>query len=142
MIIEILQILPPEGEVKHLGQFISFNNATHVELITASNVHGQHSRATGRILLRDRFKLFDATVTPPFLNASCAWKMPEKQEIPERKRRRRTPDSQLEDATTVPNSKTLPSTTQTATPPSTKFQVTILKTCWNHGLTTWCAQSR
>ena len=56
-----IEILPPEGKTKYLGQLSTFQNAVKVELSHRQKLMSPESP------LRDRLKLFDGTLTPSLL---------------------------------------------------------------------------
>ena len=65
-----IEILPPEGKIKFLGQLITFENAVQVEFEHRFKCAWATSRSHRQELTspkyppRDRLKLFDDTVTP------------------------------------------------------------------------------
>ena len=89
-----IEILPPEGKIEHLSQFITFKNAVQVEFDHCTKCawatftsHRQDLTSPPYHPLRDRLKLLDATVTPPLLYASRTWTMTEEMKKNSRQRK-------------------------------------------------------
>ena len=68
-------VIPPlEEKIKYLGQLITFKNAVQVEFehrAWATFTSDRQELTSPEYPLRDRLKLFDATVKPSILCASC-----------------------------------------------------------------------
>ena len=78
-----IEILPLQGQIKHLGQLIIFNNAVQVEFdhrtTCAWATFTSHIRelTSPKYPLKDRLNLFGATVTPSVFYASGTWRVTE-----------------------------------------------------------------
>ena len=76
-----IEILPPRGKVKYLGQLITIKNAVQVEFehrikcVWSTFTTHRLELTSPKYPLRDRLKLFDATVTPSLFYASGTWTM-------------------------------------------------------------------
>ena len=136
-----VEILPPEGETKHLGQLITFKNAVQVEL----EHHTKYAWAkftssparvdVTKVPLWDTLKLFDANVAPSHLYATRTWTMMEelRKMLQTTQRRMTTTDVEHHDSdnepvddTTEHNNQDLNEQTTTTAP--TKSKNTFQKT--------------
>ena len=78
-----IEVLPPEGEIKYLGQLTAFKDAVqvefdhHIKCAWPTLARRRQELTSPTYPLRDRLKLFDATVTPSLLCASGTWTMTE-----------------------------------------------------------------
>ena len=148
-----IEILPP-GEIKDLGQHITLKNAIevefehHIKYAWATFTSHRQELTSPKYPLRDRLKLFDATVTPSLLHASGTWTMTEEmkeklQTTPRRMmrmivqtERKHVKVTQLRTTPTTPTASWRTTRLSTTTTPSTKSQTTIQKTSLNRGSTT------
>ena len=88
-----IEILPPEGKIKYLGQFVTVQSKVEsyhrITCAWATFKSHRHELTPPRYPLRDRRKQCDATVRPSLLCASGTWTMTEEMKKKLRKTQRR-----------------------------------------------------